>query len=198
MGSIRIIAGHWRKSVIPVLEKPGLRPTPDRVRETLFNWLNSRLPVDWSEALVADVFAGTGALGLEAVSRGARITHLVERDRDAADRIQSALDRLQPPQGSTVRVLCQDGLQWLRRQGPGSLDLVFLDPPYASGLLEPAVLAAARSLREGGLITVERPSPLDAEWLKGLEEAESGVQLDVLASARAGAVHYGVLRPASL
>ena len=126
-GEVRIIGGQWRRTKLPVALKPGLRPTPDRVRETLFNWLGQSL-VGWR---CADVFAGTGALGLEAASRGAAKVQLCEQDSALATQLQAHLTRLQ---ASHASVLKGDGLSWLKQQSAGSLDLVFLDPPFESHL----------------------------------------------------------------
>ena len=118
---------------------PGLRPTPDRVRETLFNWL---MPViDGARCL--DLFAGTGALGLEAASRGAGEVCLVERDRDAVAALHQHVQRLQAEQ---VQVHHAEALHWLHQPPPSRFDIVFLDPPYAAALLRPAW----QRLRDGG------------------------------------------------
>src|SRR5262249_39550113 len=116
---------------IPVPQVAGLRPTPDRVRETLFNWLAPHI----AGMRVLDLFAGTGALGLEALSRGASELTVVESNRTAASALRDTLKRFGLP---GVRVESGDGLQFLR-QGAGSYDLIFLDPPYAAGLLAPAL-----------------------------------------------------------
>src|SRR5690606_9279376 len=106
-GQIRIIAGRWRGSKLPVAEVDGLRPTSDRVRETLFNWLMPALP----GARVLDLFAGSGALGLEAISRGAASAVLVERDARLAASLQATTERL--PGGEAAKVVQADALAWL-------------------------------------------------------------------------------------
>src|SRR3546814_3626920 len=108
-GSVRIVGGSWRGTRLPVADVAGLRPTPDRVRETLFNWLQGSLP----GARVLDLFAGTGALGLEAVSRGAREALLVERDPRLAGSLRDTIARLKGE--DRVEVACADALAWLRR-----------------------------------------------------------------------------------
>ena len=134
-GSVRIVAGRWRGTRLPVADAAGLRPTPDRVRETLFNWLQGILP----GARVLDLFAGSGALGLEAVSRGAADAVLVERDPRLAESLRATVARLGA--GNQVEVACADALAWLRSPPRRAFDVVFVDPPFAAGLWEP-VLAA--------------------------------------------------------
>lgn len=132
-GSLRIIGGQWRGRRLPVPDRTGLRPTSDRVRETLFNWLAPVLP----GARCLDLFAGTGALGFEAASRGAGEVLMIERDRMAAAGLRANRNLLA---ASQVSVQQADALQWLRRGG-SALDIVFLDPPFAQNLLAPALHA---------------------------------------------------------
>lgn len=123
-GRVRIVAGKWRGRFLPVTDVEELRPTPERVRETLFNWLAPR--IEGSRCL--DLFAGTGVLGLEALSRGAVEAILVERDRAAADALRTSIGRL----GATsARVIAGDAYEFLRAAEPQPMDLVFLDPPFA-------------------------------------------------------------------
>ena len=133
-GRLRIIGGDYRRRLLPVLDSPGLRPTPDRVRETLFNWLAAALP----GARVLDLFAGTGALGLEALSRGAREATFVERDARVAGQLGENLATL----GATARgrVIIADAATFLAGP-PTPCTLVFLDPPFRQGLAEPCCAA---------------------------------------------------------
>ena len=174
---VRIIGGRLRRSRLPVADLPGLRPTPDRVRETLFNWLGQDL-TGWR---CLDAFAGSGALGFEAASRGAAQVLLVERDARGAQSLREVKARLGVAE---AQVLCADGLQALAAQAPGSLDLVFLDPPYASGLLPAALEAACAALAPGGFVHAEAHEALQA-WPAGLEPFRQ---------ARAGRVHHHLLR----
>jgi 16S rRNA (guanine966-N2)-methyltransferase len=142
-GSVRIVGGRWRGTRLPVADAAGLRPTPDRVRETLFNWLQPVL----AGARVLDLFAGSGALGLEALSRGAREAVLVERDARLAASLRDIVGRLEG--GESARVVQADALHWLGAQaGAAPFDIAFVDPPFAAGLWSavldalPAVLAA--------------------------------------------------------
>jgi len=151
---LRIIGGQWRRSKLPVPDRPGLRPTPDRVRETLFNWLGQDL-TGWR---VLDAFAGSGALGFEAASRGAAEVQLLERDAALAAGLDAQRLRLG---ADTLRVTCADALSWMARATPGRFDLVLLDPPFDAGLSAPAVAAAQPLLAAGGRLYVEASQPLD-------------------------------------
>ena len=133
-GEVRIIAGAWRSRRIRFPAAPGLRPTPDRLRETLFNWLGP-----WVQGRrVLDLYAGTGALGIEALSRGAASVVFVERARGLADAIRENLNRFGAA-GATV--VCDDALRFVERCGDAP-DLVFVDPPYADAAGAAAVMQA--------------------------------------------------------
>ena len=138
---IRIIGGQWRSRRLEFPDAPGLRPTSDRVRETLFNWLAPVLP----GARCLDLFAGSGALGIEALSRGAAEVVFVERDPAAVRVLRDNLTRLKAEGG---RVELAEALNWLRRPGT-PFEIVFLDPPFDADLLEPACAA----LEAGGWLT---------------------------------------------
>ena len=148
-GQVRIIGGRWRGTKLAVPERPGLRPSSDRVRETLFNWLMPALP----GARVLDLFAGTGVLGLEALSRGAAQATLVERDPGLAAALREAAGRLSAP----AEVHAADALAWLGGHG-GTFDLVFLDPPFVDGLWARALDGLAPRLAPGAWIYVESPA----------------------------------------
>jgi 16S rRNA (guanine966-N2)-methyltransferase len=148
---MRIIAGEWRGRAIDAPPGQSTRPTADRVRETLFSMLTSRLG-SFEDLRVADLFAGSGALGLEALSRGAAQATFVESDREALDTIRKNAARLDA--GDKVRVIGSSALA-LPRSGP--FDLIFADPPYAEGSGTAAVraVAAAEWLAKGGWMSVE-------------------------------------------
>lgn len=158
---VRIIGGRWKRTPLPVPDLPGLRPTPARVRETLFNWLGRSLD-GWR---CLDAFAGTGALGLEAASRGAAEVTLVERDPRLARQLREVAARLM---AEGVRVEQADGLAVMRRLPPASLELVLLDPPFASDLFAPALQAAAPLLVEGGFLYLEAGTDFAPPALPGL------------------------------
>jgi len=126
-GQVRIIAGTLRGSKLPVADRPGLRPTSDRIRETVFNWLQHEI----AGRRVLDLFAGTGALGFEAASRGAAEVVMLERDPQLANGLRATAERLKT---TTVRVECADALAWLARPPESRFDLVFVDPPFAADL----------------------------------------------------------------
>ena len=180
---VRIIGGRWKRSKLPVADVPGLRPTPDRVRETLFNWLGQDLD-GWR---CLDAFAGSGALGFEAASRGAAEVVLLERDPVLVASLTATRQRLD---AEAVRIERADALQWLARAPAGSFDVVFLDPPFDSSLLAPALVAAARVTVAGGFVYAEGPEPVDplAMEAAGLEPWRAG---------RGGAVHFQLLRKAA-
>jgi len=151
-GTVRIIAGEWRGRRLPVPDIEGLRPSGDRSREVLFNWLQPHL----RGAVCVDLFAGTGVLGLEAVSRGAAKATLVEQSRPAAASIRASLANLG---AQSVTLAEGDALRWLETQLPQSADIVFIDPPFGLGLGEAALeqVLAVNLLRPGALVYLESP-----------------------------------------
>ena len=176
---VRIIGGAWKRSKLPVADRPGLRPTPDRVRETLFNWLGQSL-TGWR---CLDAFAGSGALGFEAASRGAAEVVLLERDGVLVASLTVSKVRLQ---AGALRIERADAMAWMARAPGASFELVFLDPPFDSGLLDGALAAASRIVAVGGFVYAESSAPIT-----GLP-VTSG--LHPYRSARAGAVHYQLFR----
>lgn len=168
-GSVRIIGGRWRGTRLPVAVAPGLRPSSDRVRETLFNWLQPWLP----GARVLDLFAGSGALGLEAVSRGAAQAVLVEHDPALAQALHASVDRLQA--GDTVQVIRADALAWLQAPLFGRFDGVFLDPPFEAGLWQPVLSALSPWLAPQAWLYLESPAdapqPAGSDWVPHREGA---------------------------
>ncbi|MFV0679189.1 16S rRNA (guanine(966)-N(2))-methyltransferase RsmD [Ottowia sp.] len=178
---VRIIGGQWRRTRVPVADRPSLRPTPDRVRETLFNWLGQ----DLSGWRCVDAFAGSGALGLEAASRGAAQVLLVEQDAALTAQLRHLLERLG---ASTVRVQRGDGVAALQAQPVGSVDLALLDPPFdAAALFAPALAAAAAAVRTGGWVYLEAPAPAS-------EAALHALGLTLHRHLKAGAVHAHLLQ----
>jgi 16S rRNA (guanine(966)-N(2))-methyltransferase RsmD len=163
---IRIIGGVWRSRLIKVIDVAGLRPTTDRVRETLFNWLGQNL--DGLRCL--DVFAGAGALGFEAVSRGASTVTLIERDKTAFANLRSNLSDLQSfPVEASIDLVHGDGVGFLKRQANASWDLIFLDPPFDDRVaLESSVQEAGRVCDggKGGKIYIETAVNCDLAALK--------------------------------
>jgi len=174
-GRVRIVGGTWRSRLISVPASPDLRPTPDRVRETLFNWLGG----DLTGLACLDLFAGSGALGFEAASRGAGRVVMVERDPGALARLQANRAALLADQ---VEIVAGDALAYLARAAR-RFDVVFLDPPFRQNAL-PAVLAALPShLNPEARVYVEaaRPVELQPPWKE-------------LRCKRAGQVSYQLLQ----
>lgn len=151
-GSVRIIGGRWRGTRLAVADAQGLRPTSGRARETLFNWLQPVLP----GARVLDLFAGSGALGLEAVSRGAREALLVERDPALAESLRASVQRLHSE--DTVQAIRADAPTWLRAPLHGRFDIVFVDPPFAGDLWQPVFAALPPWLADDAWLYVESPA----------------------------------------
>jgi len=178
-GSLRIVAGRLRGSRLAVPDADGLRPTPDRVRETLFNWLAPVIP----GARCLDLYAGTGALGIEALSRGAGACVFVERDRTLCRLLRDNLERLHVEGADMVNA---DADAFLSGP-PRRFDVAFLDPPFAAGLWE----AAARRLDEGGWLAdgafVHVESPREAAFA-----LPPGWRLH--REGHAGAVRYALYR----
>jgi len=171
---LRIIGGQWRGRRLEFPDAPGLRPTPDRVRETLFNWLQAEI----HGARCLDLFAGSGALGLEALSRGADRCIFVEEHRAACEAIEGHLRALRCDDARVVQMPVQSFLS----RGPGSAryDVVFLDPPFGQGLIGESIqlLTAKDWLASGARIYLESESqlrqlPLPADW-RLLKEKTSG------------------------
>ncbi|WP_322031952.1 16S rRNA (guanine(966)-N(2))-methyltransferase RsmD [Paraburkholderia sp. J76] len=180
--TVRIIGGDWKRTPLPVLDLDGLRPTPDRVRETLFNWLGQRL--DGLRCL--DLFAGSGGLGFEAASRGAARVVMVERSARAAAQLRANQARLG---ARMIEVAEADALRLAANLAPGSFDVVFLDPPFGdTALLARSIELAAPLVAQEGWLYVESGEPIapaERPALAGWSVAREG---------KAGAVHYHLLQ----
>jgi len=179
-GSVRIIGGSLRRSRLEVPDAPGLRPTPDRVRETLFNWLAPMI----EGARCLDLFAGTGALGIEALSRGAGWVDFIERDPRLAQALRQNLERLRQ---TDAAVRCADALQTLSEPPKDGYDVVFVDPPFTESLWQPAVTALEANawLRAGALIYLEMPASAQVDAPATWSQHRESV---------AGAVRYALYR----
>jgi len=180
---VRIIGGLLKRTKLPVADKPGLRPTPDRVRETLFNWLGQDL-TGWR---CLDAFAGTGALGIESASRGAAAVVLVENDAALVAQLKRVVEQLKL---TCVQVLRGDGLSALKQAPPASLEVVFLDPPFDSDVFEAAVQAAGQAVSARGYVYLEAPT----RWTDGHLQT---CGLQVFRHLKAGAVHAHLLQRAN-
>ncbi len=192
---VRIIGGQWKRTPLPVLDTAGLRPTPDRVRETVFNWLNHLCDGAWERLACLDMFAGSGALGFEAASRGAARVLMIENHVPAIRQLELIKEKLQAAQVSIVR---GDALakarEWATHisvagePGAQAFDIIFLDPPYHQDALAIALPLCAALLRPGGLVYAEAEMPLAdtaASWLQDWE---------IVRADHAGMVFYHLLR----
>lgn len=182
-GVVRIVGGQWRRRLLPVPVKDGLRPTPDRVRETLFNWLGQDL-AGWR---CLDAFAGTGALGFEAASRGAASVVMVEKDTQVARHLQQTIDTLG---AQCIDLRRGDGLQALAGKSTADAagwDVIFLDPPFATDLDAQALPLAAQAVAQDGFIYLESARQWSAQAV-----AQYG--LDLYRATKAGMVHAHLLR----
>jgi 16S rRNA (guanine966-N2)-methyltransferase len=177
---VRIIGGLWKRTKLAVADKPGLRPTPDRVRETLFNWLGQDL-TGWR---CIDAFAGTGAIGFEAASRGAKEVTLVEQDSALVAQLKRIQTQLQ---ASATQIVRGDGVAALKHVDAASMDAVFIDPPFDSVLFEGAVQAAGRAVALDGFVYLEAPVLWTDEQLEPMG-------LKVHRHLKAGAVHAHLLK----
>ncbi len=155
---LRIIGGEWRSRQLPILDIEGLRPTTDRVRETVFNWLNFDIP----GASCLDLFSGSGALGFEALSRGAKDCTFVELNRNVAQQIKQNLATLQSNNGTVVN---NDALSFLQST-PHTFDVIFLDPPFRKGFLEQVIpMISSDWIKPNGYLYIERESESSLDCL---------------------------------
>jgi len=181
---IRIVGGQYRRTPIAVPDVETLRPTPDRVRETLYNWLNHLWGGEFAGKQVLDLFAGSGALGFEAASRGVGHVLMVERDRTAASALRTLRDKLK---ADMIRIHAGDAMQVLQRMDASRFDLVLLDPPFGQGWLPRIWPMLPGILNDGGLVYAEAESPIDPP---------EGFRM--LRQDKAGAVHYHLMEFAAL
>lgn len=186
---VRIIGGQWKRSSLPVPDGEGLRPTPDRVRETVFNWINHLMVGEWQDMRCLDLFAGTGVLGFEAASRGAAKVVMVEMHTPALRQLEMSRSKLNAEQIGLVRGDAIAFVQAAQRNDNAQFDLIFLDPPYQQYSLAKILPLCAPLLTNDGLVYVEAefslisdPAP---EWLQNWE---------LLRADKAGAVFYHLLR----
>jgi len=177
---LRIIGGNWRSRKLSFIDAPGLRPTPDRIRETLFNWLQAQ--VHGSRCL--DLFAGSGALGLEALSRGASEVLFVEKNRAVAIQLEANLKKLE----SDANVIQQDAISFLQNE-TSAFDIIFLDPPYRQNLLKQSLdlIQQQKLLHNDSFIYLEHEAEGHFDW------EEQG--FEVFRNARSGQVNGLLLRP---
>ena len=177
---VRIVGGEWRSRVIEFPDALGLRPTPDRVRETLFNWLGQTL----TNQHCLDLFAGSGALGYEAASRGAASVTMVEQDRAAADALAHNQTKLA---ATTCKIIRGDALKFIATSKE-KFDVIFVDPPFASQLMSQLLPLLANKLTSTGVLYAEWGEPLAV-----LLAQHPVPGLSIVKQGRAGAVHFALL-----
>lgn len=187
---VRIIGGMWKRTPLPVLSAQGLRPTPDRVRETVFNWINHQRDANWADAQVLDLFAGSGALGFEAASRGAKSVMMIDSNVPVVRQLDEIKTKLK---ADNVQIMRGDALavaQSAAARGQ-KFDLIFLDPPYQQEFLERCLPQCTRILQEGGLVYAESGAALEFEpgatpdWMAPWE---------VIRADKAGMVFFHLLK----
>lgn len=177
---LRIIGGDWRSRKLSFIDALGLRPTPDRIRETLFNWLQGKI----HGANCLDLFAGSGALGLEALSRGAQDVIFIEKNKAVATQLKTNLEILK----SNANVYQDDATIFLKNQTQ-AFDIIFLDPPYRKNLLDITLqlINQQKLLHENSLIYLEHESENSFDW--------GEYSLKILKQAKAGQVNSVLLTP---
>lgn len=181
---VRIIGGQWKRTPLPVLQVEGLRPTPDRVRETVFNWLTHLLDGAWPQVRCLDLFAGTGALGFEAASRGAADVVMVEAHTPAVRQLEITKEKLRAAHVGIVRGDALALTQNMALRGE-HFDLIFLDPPYGQDWLPKMLPLCARLLAHDGLLYAEAEFSFEDNLPDGWE---------LLRNDKAGMVFYHLLR----
>jgi len=186
---VRIIGGEWKRRLLPVLDALGLRPTPDRVRETVFNWINHQVGSNWEQVDCLDLFAGSGALGFEAASRGARSVLMLDSLGPATRQLELNKDTLK---AQNVTVLRGDAFVAARDMAARGqrFDVIFLDPPYQQDFIAKALALCIDLLNDGGMVYVEAEFALPTgneipDWLLPWEQVRAD---------KAGMVYYHLLK----
>lgn len=204
---VRIIGGQWKRSPLMVVDADGLRPTPDRVRETVFNWLTHLFHAHWASLDCLDLFAGTGALGFEAASRGARQVTMVEAQAKPFQQIQANVNKLG---AQNVTLLRYDAQQFLLRflekittnksaandVEEEKWDIIFLDPPFGENWLDKLLPSCHRMLKKSGVLYVEAEFPLNMpKSLHWRDDLPWKQDWDIIRADKAGAVYFHLLTP---
>jgi 16S rRNA (guanine(966)-N(2))-methyltransferase RsmD len=187
---VRIIGGNWKRTPLPVLDALGLRPTPDRVRETVFNWINHQFGGDWEGIDCLDLFAGSGALGFEAASRGARSVAMIDSHPSVVRQLELNKEKVK---ADNISIRRADALATVRDMALRGqrFDVIFLDPPYQQDFLSKSLPMCMTLLKEGGLVYAESGAvlPFDEpgmpDWLRGWEPVRAD---------KAGMVYYHLLK----
>ena len=193
---IRLIGGQWKRTPLNVISVEGLRPTPDRVRETVFNWLHHLIDGRWECLRCLDLFAGSGALGFEAASRGASDVTMVENQAMAFRQLMQVKEKLNAGQ---IKLLKADALTIVATmvERGQQFDLIFLDPPFNQGILQKILPDCAKLLTESGLLYLEAEHPMLSETAQAkLSETELIFlqEWHVIRADKAGSVYFHILQ----
>lgn len=180
-GSVRIIGGQWRRTPLVVPDIDGLRPTGDRVRETLFNWLR-HLFGTLENCSILDLFAGSGALGFEAASQGAKRVLMFEKNQQAVSALKASQAKLK---AEMIEIRKGDSIS-LMEQLQERFDIIFLDPPFALNMHEKALTRGLRILKASGMIYMESPKDMNIDCLETLG-------LEIIRESMTGNVAYRLL-----
>ena len=189
---VRIIGGQWKRSLLSVVEADGLRPTPDRVRETTFNWLNHLFDTNWAQVSCLDLFAGSGAMGFEAASRGARLVTMVESHTPAFKQLEQVKAKLEANQCQLLRADAGKVIANAAAEAK-KFDLILLDPPFGQGWLTKILPVCRDALSSEGYVYVEAEFPLD-EQSSDVEIQELLHGWQVIRADKAGSVYFHILQ----
>ncbi|HEV7817269.1 MAG TPA: 16S rRNA (guanine(966)-N(2))-methyltransferase RsmD [Janthinobacterium sp.] len=189
---VRIIGGDWKRTPLPVLDALGLRPTPDRVRETVFNWINHLRDGAWADVQCLDLFAGSGALGFEAASRGAASVTMVDTHSPVIRQLEAIKAKLRAEQVHLVRGDALATAQGMASRGQ-RFDLIFLDPPYQQDFLSRSLPLCAALLKEGGLVYAESGQSLVFDDSNAETRPDWMAPWEVVRADKAGSVFYHLL-----
>ena len=190
---VRIIGGLWKRTQLPVLDAAGLRPTPDRVRETVFNWINHLWNAQWTSVDCLDLFAGSGALGFEAASRGARSVTMIDSHTPVVRQLEALKAKLKADNVTVLRADAMVAAQNMALRGQ-RFRLIFLDPPYSHDFVSKSLPLCARLLEPGGLVYAEAGAPLPFTPDDGSAAPEWLQPWEAIRADKAGGVFYHLLR----
>ena len=190
---VRIIGGAWKRTPLPVLDALGLRPTPDRVRETVFNWINHLWDANWTDAACLDLFAGSGALGFEAARRGAKTVTMIDSHSPVVRQLEAIKDKLKADNVAVIRADALTTAHNMALRGQ-RFKLVFLDPPYHQEFLSKALPLCAALLEAGGLVYAESGAPLPFAPEDGSAPPDWLAPWEAIRADKAGVVFYQLLK----
>lgn len=190
---VRIIGGAWKRTPLPVLDAAGLRPTPDRVRETVFNWINHLWDGAWDEATCLDLYAGSGALGFEAASRGAKAVTMIDSHTPVVRQLEAIKAKLHADKVQVVRADAVASAQGMALRGQ-RFNLIFLDPPYHQDFLAKSLPLCTSLLEEDGLVYAEAGAPLPFAPDDGSPAPDWLAPWEPVRADKAGVVFYHLLK----